>query len=313
VPLSPVTSCVLDGEVVAVEPATGALLPFQVLSTRARKDVTLETVKVPVVYVAFDCLFLNGVSLLGRPLGERRRILRAALREVPGKFAFARSAESTDTEEIGVFLGDSVRGGCEGLMVKLLEGADSEYVPSKRSLSWLKLKKDYMDGLADSLDLVPVAAWLGKGKRAGVFGAYLLAAYDAEAEEYQSVCKVGTGFSEDALGALTEAFKAKGCIVARKPGNVLAGDAFDDADAWFEPEGSEVWEVRAADLSISPVHKAGVGVVDDAKGIGLRFPRFIRRRDDKSPADATSADQVAQMYRAQSTTKAASKEDDWDD
>jgi DNA ligase-1 len=309
-----VQSCVLDGEAVAYDPATGRLLPFQVLSTRQRKDATLASIKVPVIYVAFDLLFLNGESLLKKSLEERRSVLRSAFRPVPGRFSFAVSKEGTDTEEIGAFLTDAIAGGCEGLMVKALTGAESLYAPDKRSLNWLKLKKDYMDGLSDSLDLVPVAAWHGKGKRAGVYGVYLLACYDAEADEYQSVCKVGTGFSEEALESLAQGLSARACTRAEKPPNVMVGDALaKGVDVWFSPEDSEVWEIRAADLSISPVHMAAVGKVDPERGIGLRFPRFLHKRVDKAPSDATSADTVLDMYRAQASVRGKDAGDDDDD
>jgi DNA ligase-1 len=302
---------VLDGEAVAYDRATGRLLPFQVLSTRSRKDATLDSIKVQVIYIAFDLLYLNGESLLHKSLAERRAALRGAFRRVPDRFDFAVSREGTDTEEIGAFLTEAVKGGCEGLMVKTLEGADSVYEPSKRSLNWLKLKKDYMDGLADSLDLVPVAAWFGKGKRTGVYGAYLLACYDADADEYQTVCKVGTGFSEEALESLTQGLGARGCTRDTKPRNVAVSDTLArDVDVWFVPEESQVWEVRAADLSISPVHMGGVGKVDASRGIGLRFPRFLHLRQDKAPADATTADAVVAMYRAQATVKGGADEDE---
>jgi DNA ligase-1 len=307
-------TCVLDGEVVAYDREKHTLMPFQVLSTRARKDVAVEDIKVQVIYVAFDLLYINGLSLLHTPLTKRRAILRRLFKEVPGKFGFATSAESSDVEEIAAFLNDSVKGGCEGLMVKVLDGPESVYEPSKRSLNWLKLKKDYMNGLTDTLDLVPIGAWLGKGKRTGVYGAYLLACYDPEDECYQSVTRIGTGFSDEMLAELTAAFQAKGSIVSSKPSNALVGDSVADCDVWFDPDKSEVWEVQAADLSISPVHMAAIGKVDSAKGIALRFPRFMRRRDDKDPADATSADQVADMYRGQSSTIASNvnDDDDWD-
>ncbi|RYE99092.1 MAG: hypothetical protein EOO41_01545, partial [Methanobacteriota archaeon] len=151
--------------------------------------------------------------------------------------------------------------------------------------------------------------------RTGVYGAYLLACYDPDEEVYQCVTKIGTGFSDEMLQELTNALTTKeGCTVARQPTNVMVSDALADADVWFDPDASEVWEVMAADLSISPVHMAAVGKVDSAKGIALRFPRFLRRRDDKSPADATTADQVATMYREQGTTMplAGNDDDEWD-
>lgn len=298
-----VASCVLDGEVIAYDREKRQLMPFQVLSTRARKDVSVDDIKVQVIYAAFDLLYLNGRSLLQLPLSRRRALLQSYFRPVEGRFTFAVHAESSDTDEIAAFLNDAVKGSCEGLMIKVLDGPDSVYEPSKRSLNWLKLKKDYMDGLTDTLDLVPIGAWRGKGKRTGVYGAYLLACYDPEEEMYQSVTRIGTGFSDEKLAELTDAFKGKdGCIVSSCPKNVLVSDGLKDVDIWFDPESSEVWEVMAADLSISPVHMAALGKVDGSKGIALRFPRFIRRRDDKSPSDATTADQVADMYRSQSAT-----------
>jgi DNA ligase 1 len=298
----PLVSCVLDGEAVAYDREKGQLLPFQILSSRQRKDATLDSIKVQVIFVAFDLLFLNGKSLLHSTLSQRREALRSSFMEVPGRFSFCTSFESTDTEEIGAFLNDSVKGGCEGLMVKVLDGPESVYEPSKRSLNWLKLKKDYLDGLSDSFDLVVIGAWRGKGKRTGVYGAYLLACYDPDNDEYQSVCKVGTGFSEEMLAQLTAAFDEKGCAVADKPSNVMAGESLDP-DSWFAPEESEVWEVMAADLSVSPVHMGAVGKADKSKGIALRFPRFLRRRapDDKGPEAATTSTQIYEMYRNQAT------------
>lgn len=201
-------------------------------------------------------------------------------------------------------------------MVKLLDGDEAVYEPSKRSLNWLKLKKDYVDGLTDSFDLVPIAAWLGKGKRTGVYGAYLLAAYDPDEGVWQAITKIGTGFSDEMLSQLTTAFNEKpGCVVASRPRNVLVGSGCSDADVWFDPEESEVWEVMAADLSLSPEHMAALGKVDDEKGIALRFPRFLRRRasDDKGPTDATTAEQIATMYKEQGIVALGAGGDDDDD
>ena len=155
-------------------------------------------------------------------------------------------------------------------MVKVLDGRESVYEPSKRSLNWLKLKKDYMDGLTDTFDLVPIAAWRGKGKRTGGYGAYLLACFDPEEEVWQAITKVGTGFSDEMLAELTKFFDEGGAARPpdMKPSDVQVGDMGDSVDVWFDPSSSEVWEVAAADLSISPVHMAAVGKVRKAGEVG---------------------------------------------
>ncbi|PRW32906.1 DNA ligase 1-like isoform B [Chlorella sorokiniana] len=286
-----VTSVVLDAEAVAYDREANKVLPFQVLSTRARKDVTVDNIKVAVCVFAFDCLSLNGRTLLREPLTARREALYSALNASEGHLEFATAKTSRDVEELTRFLDESVEAGTEGLIVKTV--ADS-YEPSKRSSHWLKLKKDYLEGVGDTFDLVPIGAWYGKGKRTGVFGSYLLAAYDADNEQYQTISKIGTGFSEELLKQLAE--QMQGLVIpAAKPyyrfGETLIPDVWFDAKA--------VWEVKCADMSISPVHKAAEGLVDPAKGISIRFPRLVRVRDDKGPEDATSAEQVAEMYRAQ--------------
>ena len=130
----------------------------------------------------------------------------------------------------------------------------------------------------------------GKGKRTGVYGSYLLAIWDPENEEFQAITKIGTGFSEEALQALHMA--AETCEKKRyfNTPEAIA------PDVWFEPK--HVWEVKAADLSISPGYKAGVGLVDATKGISIRFPRFIRIRDDKDVTDSTSPEQVRLFFVA---------------
>ncbi|QRV78457.1 ATP-dependent DNA ligase [Ceratobasidium sp. AG-Ba] len=286
-------SFVLDAEAVAIDKTTKKLLPFQELSRRKRKDVKIEDIQVRVCLFGFDLLYLNGESLLKRNLQERRELLRQHFQEVDCEFAFAKSSDGETVDEIQGFLEESVRDGCEGLMVKTLTGEPSFYEPSRRSVNWLKLKKDYLAGIGDSLDLVVVGGYYGKGKRTNVYGAFLLACYDPDAEEYQTICKIGTGFSDEALAAHYAQLKPH--EINKPRGNVKVGGA--KPDIWFDPK--VVWEVLTADLSLSPIYEAARGLVDE-RGISLRFPRFIRVREDKSADDATEPSQIAEMYERQS-------------
>ncbi|KAF8481925.1 hypothetical protein DFH94DRAFT_414559 [Russula ochroleuca] len=285
-------SFVLDAEAVAIDRATGKLMPFQELSKRKRKDVKVEDIQVRVCLFAFDLLYLNGEPQLHRNLTERRELLRQHFEPVDFEFQFAKSSDCENTEDIQAFLDESVKDGCEGLMVKMLESEASYYEPSRRSVNWLKLKKDYLAGVGDSLDLVVVGGYYGKGKRTNVYGAFLLACYDADSEEYQTICKIGTGFSEEALAAHYTALQPLETDKAR--GDVKVGGA--KPDVWFEPK--VVWEVLTADLSLSPVYTAAQGLIEE-RGVSLRFPRFLRVRDDKGADDATGPDQVAEMYERQ--------------
>ncbi|TPX42474.1 hypothetical protein SeMB42_g05004 [Synchytrium endobioticum] len=290
-----VTSFVLDAEAVPWDREKKCILPFQVLSTRKRKGVTTEGVQVQVLVFAFDLLYLNGQPLIREPFVKRREILHQHFQEIEGEFAFAKHMDTADVGEIQTFLDESVVGNCEGLMVKTLE-KEASYEPSKRSRNWLKVKKDYLSGVGDTLDLVVIGGYVGKGKRTGAYGGYLLACYDEDNEIYQSICKIGTGFSDEDLARHYEFF-SKHKMDRPKHYYAYSDNPKDLPDVWFEPV--QVWEIKAADLSISPVHKAASGLVDSNKGISLRFPRFIRTRDDKNPEQATNAAQIADLYRAQ--------------
>ena len=132
-------SFVLDCETVAWDLVEKKVLPFQQLMTRKKKDVKVEDVKVKVCVFAFDLLFLNDEAVVERPLRERRELLHKAFSPVEGEFAFATSMNGQEIDEIQTFLDDSVKASCEGLMVKMLDGAESGYEPSKRSRNWLKV------------------------------------------------------------------------------------------------------------------------------------------------------------------------------
>lgn len=288
------TDFIVDCEAVAWDREQKKILPFQVLSTRKRKDVESGEIKVRVYLFVFDCLYLNGKSLLHHSLKERRELIEKHLNFIDGEFSPASHMDTDSIDAIQAFLDESVAHSCEGLMVKMLLGSESAYEPSKRSRNWLKLKKDYLDGVGDSLDLVVLGAYYGRGKRTNWYGGFLLGSYNTETEEYESVCKIGTGFSEADL----QRFHAELSPLAdSRPKSYVSHDtaANQQPDVWFEPR--VVWEVLTADLSLSPVYRAGLSEL--GKGISLRFPRYIREREDKTAEDATTSADLVEYYRRQ--------------
>jgi DNA ligase-1 len=303
---------VFDAEIVAWDAKAGTILPFQDLSRRKRKDVDEASIEVGVRVFLFDMLADGDTLLLERRLARRLDHLRAWLAQQPPdeRLQLAQGSTPTCESDIQACLEQAVLGRCEGLMVKRL---GETYTPDRRG--WWKLKKDYLaTSIGDTLDLVPIAAMGGRGKRTGVYGAFLMACYDADEDVYQSVAKLGTGFSEEQLREWTKALD----------GHVLQGTTSDSpvpkqyitglpatqlqGITWFAP--AFVWEVRCADLSLSPVHRAAVGDVHESQGIALRFPRFLRARPDKRPHECTGSEQVAAMFRAQAnriTTNASER------
>lgn len=309
---------ILDAEVVAFE---DKILPFQVLSTRKRKmdkgdrnllenflkSTTKSTPEntnenknsnpfndkqqeVKVCIFAFDILFYKK-SLLKTPLSKRKSILSSKFIPIKNKFNLTIQKRCKNYAEVLSFFEKSISENCEGLMIKNLE---SFYMPSQRTNHWMKLKKDYIES-ADTFDLVVMGAYYGKGKRYGRYGAFLLGTYNNGYVE--SICKLGTGFDDETLNRIAE----NKLFTAASKSDALNEDHWtnkpsiyvsaDSPDVWIPP--SLVWEVKAADISVSPKYMCCNGY---GKSLSLRFPRYIRNREDKSFEDATTSGDVWRLF-----------------
>lgn len=283
---------ILEGEVVAINSETGEYLPFQELMHRRRKHGVEEAMEnYPVVMNFFDVLYIDGKSKTDLTYVKRRNLLKKIIGVI--KSSKVRLIEQTIAEmpeEIDRFMATAIENGCEGVMIKHLS---STYRAGAREYAWVKLKREYRSDLADTLDLVIVGALHGRGRRAGKYGALLLAAYDEKAEMFQSVTKVGTGFTDVHLEQFYKDLEQH--VISQRHARVQTGM---DMDVWFEPK--IVIEVIASEITLSPSHTAALNVLRPGYGLALRFPKFTGKiRDDKKPEDATTVDEILTMYKRQ--------------
>ena len=283
---------IVEGEAVPVDPNTGEFLPFQEVSRRRGRKTEVERMakEFPVTLFAFDCLLRGDEDLTARPYTERRKVLEAALTPSEG-IRHSTVRVTDDVKQAEAFFDEALQVGCEGLMAKAL---NSTYDAGARGFQWIKFKREYSAALSDTIDLAIVGAFAGRGKRAGTYGALLVAAYDDQADIFRTTCKLGTGFADEALLALPD--KLKGAKRDHKPARV---DSKLEPDVWFEP--ATVLEVRGAEITLSPVHTCAWGAIRENAGLAVRFPRFTGRwRDDKRPEDATTQKELLEMFRLQS-------------
>ncbi|HTT25683.1 MAG TPA: ATP-dependent DNA ligase, partial [Thermoplasmata archaeon] len=284
---------IVEGECVPIDPDTDEIRPFQEVSRRRGRKYDLERMQqeVPVSLFLFDVLLEGDRRLLDEAMGVRRRALEELVRS-GDRIRIAEQRTVTTTDAAQVFFDESIARGCEGVVAKSL-GPGSTYHPGGRGFWWIKYKREYTVGLADSIDGVVVGAFHGRGRRGGRFGALLMAVYNPDEDRYESFCKVGSGFDDAALAALPA--RLAPLFTDSPPEGVLSGIV---PDQWIRP--ALVLEVRGAELSISPTHRAGIGVVRADAGLALRFPRFTGRyRVDKGPTDATTSAELVELYQTQ--------------
>ncbi len=285
-----VSDAILEAEVVAINEDSGEYLPFQELMHRRRKYKVEKAVsEYPITVNFFDLLYLDGKSCLEVEYTKRREMLKKILSENE----FAKLVPMTvvqNENEIEDFLENSINSGCEGLMLKLL---DTSYKAGARGSSWLKLKREYRNELGDSIDLIVIGAFFGRGRRTGKYGTLLLAAYDDQNDTFPSICKVGTGFTDEDLDQLYQLLQDK--VTLKKNPRI---DSEMEADVWFEPE--LVLEIMASEITLSPIHKTAMNAIRKNSGLALRFPKFTGKlRLEKTPEDASTTQEIIALYKGQ--------------
>jgi len=281
---------ILEAEVVAINDDTGEFLPFQELMHRRRKYKIAQAVQeYPITVNFFDILLVDKKSCLEVPYSERRKLLEKNVTENAFAKIMPMVLVKTDSE-VEDSLENAINSGCEGIMLKQL---DSPYRAGARASNWLKLKREYRNELGDSLDLVVVGAFYGRGRRTGRYGALLLSAYDDKTDEFPSICKVGTGFTDESLDQFYQILSDK--ITVKKDPRIQSGL---EADVWFEPE--TVIEIVASEITLSPIHKVAMDKIRKGSGLALRFPKFTGKiRFEKTSENATNIDEIVTLYNSQ--------------
>src|SRR6266702_4106850 len=282
---------ILEGEAVPVDSSTGELLPFQLVSQRRGRKYELEKTiqEIPVALFAFDLLYKSGVDYTQLEFPRRREALAKIIRPSE-KLDLSRQIIVTKPEQLDDFMQQAVADGCEGLMIKSI-GPDSTYKAGARGWGWIKYKREYKSEMQDTVDLVAVGAFAGRGR--GTYGALLLAAYDEKDDVFRTACKCGSGFKDEDLAKLPDILE-KFKISHRHP----RVDSKIVPDTWFVP--GLVLEVIGAEITLSPIHTCGLNSIRPGAGLAIRFPRFTGKyRTEKTPEDATTTKEIVEMYRSQ--------------
>jgi len=285
----------LEAECVAIDADTGEMRPFQELMHRRRKyGIEKAIEEYPVSLFMFDALFVDGNDLTLEPYPIRRQALEDAIKE-SDRVKVAKYIITNDVKELEKFFLEAIENGCEGLVCKSM-AEDSVYQAGARGWLWIKYKRDYKSEMTDTVDLVIVGAFHGRGKRAGTYGALLLAAYNPEKDVFETLTKCGTGFTDEDLAKLPKMLQ-KHKITHKHP----RIQSIIEADVWFEP--AVVIEILGAEITLSPIHVCAMNVIREGSGFAIRFPRFTGNyRLDKGAEDATTSAEVVEMYRSQLKT-----------
>jgi DNA ligase-1 len=292
---------IFEGEAIAYNPDTGEFLPFQETVQRKRKyGIKEKALELPLRFICFDVLFVDGRSFVSSPYEKRRE----ALEKLIGKgdtLLVVEKKIASEAHEIENEFDYAVARGLEGIVAKRLDGV---YQAGARGWNWIKFKRSYSARLSDTIDAVVMGYYKGQGKRTSFgIGAFLIGVYDEKSDQYVTVAKIGTGLTDEEWRELHR--RAEKIKTSKKPA-LYNVDKLLFPDVWVEP--SIVVEIKADEITRSPVHtagrvlkpsKTGEGQVVDVPGFALRFPRLERFRDDKRPEDVTTLSEIEEMEKKQ--------------
>jgi DNA ligase-1 len=285
-------NAILECECVAVDIDTGEMRPFQELMHRRRKyEIEKAIEDYPVSLFMFEALYVDGKDLTLEPYPVRRRMLEKIIKQ-SDRIKTANHIVTNNVVDLEKFFLEAIENGCEGLVCKSV-AKDSVYQAGARGWLWIKYKRDYKSEMTDTADLVIVGAFHGRGRRAGTYGALLLAAYDQENDTFETVTKCGTGFTDEDLAKLPEMLQKH--VVPHKHARV---NSMLEADVWFEP--AVAIEILGAEITLSPIHTCAMNSIRKGSGLAIRFPRFTGNyRIDKAAEDATTSAEIVEMYKKQ--------------
>src|SRR6266852_1580788 len=284
-----VKNVILDGEAIAYNPESEEYVPFQETTARRRKEGIQEfAASVPLRAFVFDVMFRDGSDLTPLPYERRFEIVQELLRK-SDTLVVAPLMKTASAEVLTSELLDNIIRGLGGVVAKRL---DSPYQAGARNFNWVKLKRNTSGQLTDTIDVVLLGSYRGKGKRAEFgAGALLAGVYDSDKDEFVTISKLGTGLSDQGWREIHE--RLAKLEVAQKPARVNSNFV---PDVWLEP--AVVVEVLADEITPSPRHTAGMS--GDQPGFALRFPRIVSLRTaDKKPEDATSVREIREMFEQQ--------------
>lgn len=281
--------CIIEGEALAFNESTQEYYPFQVTIQRKRKyDIEKKSQEYPLKLFLFDIMYADGINYMEKPLHERRKKLESLIKKDNEIIKLSEYIITDSAIELENFFEEKISQGLEGIIAKDL---NAPYIAGARKFAWIKLKRSYKGSLNDTLDLVIIGYYKGKGKRTEFgLGALLVATYNESEDTFESIAKIGTGMTENTLTELEEILSKS--ITKKKNPRIITNI---DPDFFVEPK--YVIEVNADEITKSPMHSCGKE--ENNLGYALRFPRMLKLRTDKKAEGATSTSEVKKLFTIQ--------------